>query len=101
MGVAANLFKIFLSLYNVQLILSLIEDDAIIKKILMHLNLWTMNHDPPPREKDLIAIHIQPHSSFEWWEVVNHASGNDDVYNDRILQMPYEDEYSQLTSYEY
>ena len=31
---------------------------------------------------------------------MNHASGND-VYNDRILLTPYEDEYSQLTSYEY
>jgi hypothetical protein len=82
-------------------IVSFIEDDATIKKILMHLNLWTMNHDPPPEEKDRIAIHIQPHRSFEWWEAVNHASGNDDVYNDRILQMPYEDEYSQLTSFEY
>ena len=81
-------------------IISFIEDDATIKKILMHLDLWTMNHDPPSVEKDRIAMHIQPHRSFEWWEAVNQASGND-IYNDRILQTPYEDEYSQLTPYEY
>lgn len=59
-----------------------------------------MNHDPPSGEKDRIAIHIQSHRSFEWWEAMNHASCDED-YDDRIVQMPYEDEYSQLTSYEY
>ncbi len=30
-------------------IISIIEDQAVIKKILVHLNLWvTKNHDPPP-----------------------------------------------------
>ena len=81
-------------------IISFVEDDATIKKILMHLGLWTMNHDPPSGEKDRIVMHIQPHRSFEWWEAVNQASGND-IYKDRILQTPYEDEYSQLTPYEY
>ena len=81
-------------------IISFIEDEAAIKKILMHLDLWTMNHDPPSEGKDRIAIHIQSHRSFEWWEAVNHASSNN-IYNDRILQTPYEDEYSQLTPYEY
>ncbi|MEA4820929.1 MAG: hypothetical protein VB122_01650 [Erysipelotrichales bacterium] len=47
-------------------IISFIEDDATIKKILMHLDLWNMNHDPPSGEKDRIAIHIQSHRSFEW-----------------------------------
>ena len=81
-------------------IISFVEDDATIKKILMHLDLWNMNHDPPSGEKDRIAINIHSHRSFEWWEVVNHASGNN-IYNDRILQTPYKDEYSQLTPYEY
>jgi len=81
-------------------IISFIEDDATIKKILMHLDLWNMNHDPPSGEKDRIAIHIQSHRSFEWWEAMNHASCDED-YDDRIVQMPYEDEYSQLTSYVY
>lgn len=81
-------------------IISFIEDDATIKKILMHLDLWNMNHDPPSGQKDRFAIHIQSHRSFEWWEAMNHASCDED-YDDRIIQMPYEDEYSQLTSYEY
>ena len=72
-------------------IISFVEDDATIKKILMHLDLWTMNHDPPLGEKDRISMHIQPHRSFEWWEAVNHVSGDGD-YNDRIVQTPYEDE---------
>jgi hypothetical protein len=29
------------------------------KKILKHLILWTMKHDPPRGEKDRIALHIQ------------------------------------------
>jgi hypothetical protein len=67
-------------------IISFIEDEATIKKILKHLDLWMpMNHDPPSR-KDL-SMHIQPHRSFEWWE-------------NKISNMPYEDEYSQLTPYE-
>ncbi len=53
-----------------------------------------MNHDPPSGEKDRISIHIQSHRSFEWWEAMNHASCNED-YDDSIVQMPYEDEYSQ------
>jgi len=82
-------------------IISFIEDDITIKKILMHLGLWmTLNHDPPLGENDRIALHIKLHRSFEWWEAVNHVSGDED-YNDGIIQIPYEDEYSQLTPYEY
>jgi len=82
-------------------IISFIEDDAIIKKILMHLGLWMpLNHDPPLGEYDRVALYIQPHRIFEWWEAVNRVSGDED-YNDRIVQTPYEDEYSQLTPYEY
>ena len=81
-------------------IISFIEDDATIKKILMHLGLWMhLNHDPPSGENDRIALHIQPHRSFEWWEAVNRVSGDED-YDDRIVQTPYEDEYSQLIPYE-
>ena len=101
---------------NEMWIISFIEDDATIKKILMHLGLWmTLNHDPPLCKNDLIALHIQSHRSFEWWESMNRVSGDED-YNDGIAQTPYEDEYSQpgclgeqwersvmssLTSYEY
>jgi len=82
-------------------IISFIEDDVTIKKILRHLGLWMpLNHDPPSSENNRIALHIQPHRSFKWWEALNRVSGDKD-YGDRIVQMPYEDEYSQLTPYEY
>lgn len=81
-------------------IISFIEDEAIIKKILKHLNLWMpQNHDPPKEEKDDFTIHIQSHRSFEWWEAVNSLSTQDNNYEGNY-QMPYEDEYSQLTPYE-
>jgi hypothetical protein len=79
-------------------IISFIEDEATIKKILKHLDLWMpMNHDPPSR-RDL-SMHIQPHRSFEWWENTNSTSYRPDIDED-ISNMPYEDEYSQLTPYE-
>jgi hypothetical protein len=74
-------------------IIAFIEEETVIKKILKHLNLWiTGNHDPPALSKavgedvfpDIPAINFT--GSFN---------------NDHTLsQMPYEDEYSQLTSYE-
>ena len=79
-------------------IISFIEDEATIKKILKHLDLWMpMNHDPPSR-KDL-SMHIQPDRSFEWWEATNNTSHRSDLDED-ISNMPYEDEHSQLTPYE-
>ena len=77
-------------------IISFIEDDATIKKILMHLDLWLpQTHDPPQEEPGRINLHIQPHRSYEWWEAINHVSGN--KYSDgTFAQSPYEDEYSQL-----
>jgi len=78
---------------NSMKIISFIEDDATIKKILKHLNLWMPNnHDPHPKED--FSIHIQPHRSFEWWEAVNNTSCNV-KYSEDIYNMPYEDEYSQ------
>jgi len=55
-------------------IILFIEDDTTIKKILMHLDLWTMNHDPPPGGKNRIAIHI---GVLNGGRAVNHSSGND------------------------
>ncbi|WP_092334642.1 hypothetical protein [Desulfosporosinus hippei] len=50
-------------------IISFIEDEVAIKKILIHLNLWLSdNHDPPPGS---IMLQVQPHRSFKWWEAVN------------------------------
>lgn len=82
-------------------IISFIEDDATIKKILMHLDLWLpQTHDPPQEESDRITLHIQSHRSYEWWEAVNHISGNE-YSEDKFAQSPYEDEYSQLEPCEY
>jgi len=82
-------------------IISFIEDDATIKKILMHLNLWDpQNHDPPPGPNKGIPLHTQAHRSYEWWEAVNHISGGEG-YADYSSQMSYEDSYSQEVPYEY
>lgn len=82
-------------------IISFIEDDATIKKILMHLDLWLpQTHDPPQLEPNRITLHIQPHRSYEWWEAINHISGNE-YSEDSFSQSPYEYEYSQLEPCEY
>jgi hypothetical protein len=63
-------------------ILSFIEDESAIKKILIHLDLWLpANHDPPP---DRITLQVQPHRSFEWWEALNKVSGHE-YLDDRSL----------------
>ena len=83
---------------NSMKIISFIEDEATIKKILKHLDLWMpMNHDPPLK-RDL-SMHLQPHRSFEWWETIDNTSYQPDLSED-IYNMSYEDEYSQLTPYE-
>ena len=65
-------------------IISFIEEEEIIKKILLHLNLWmTKNHDPPPNDK----IHQQIHNPQT-------LETNDNLYEpvyDYFPQMPYED----------
>lgn len=96
-------------------IIAFIEDERVIKKILVHLNLYeglpseysktngTKNHDPPHKDKDDFTIHIQPNRSYEWWEAINETIKNipsRENYAEEIYQMPYEGEYSQLTPYE-
>ncbi len=78
-----------------------IEDDATIKKILMHHDLWLpQTHDPPQEELGRINLHVQPHRCYEWWKAINHVPGNE--YSDgTFAQSPYEDEYSQLETCEY
>ncbi|MGI6448996.1 MAG: transposase [Desulfitobacteriia bacterium] len=77
-------------------IISFIEDEAAIKKVLIHLNLWLPdNHDHPPGS---IMLQVQPQRSFEWWEAVNQVS--DLEYVDDSMQKPYEDDFSQQTPYE-
>ena len=77
-------------------IISFIEDDTTIKKILTHLDLWLpQTHDPPQKESSCNTSHKQHHRSFEWWETINHLSVNE-YSDDNIVQRPFEDEYSQL-----
>ncbi len=83
-------------------IIAFIEDYVIIKKILLHLNLWeTHNHDPPP---DKIITGYVPEAQVE--RIKFTADNNDcDYYEDPPFydegsQVTYEDDYSQLTHYE-
>ena len=55
------------------------------------------NHVPPPEEEDF-TIHLQQHRSFEWWEALFNTSYQQNN-SEGIYQMPYEDEYSQITPY--
>jgi len=69
-------------------IISFIEDDAVIKQILKHLNLWeTRIHDPPI---DMRNMHNDSIMITEFSDFV------DDV----LSLNTYEDDYSQLTSYD-
>ena len=78
-------------------IISFIEDESLIKKILKHLNLWeTRIHDPPPDKRNMCndTTMIPEFSDFA-----------DDVfslntYEDDYSPVTYEDNYSQLTSYD-
>ncbi len=76
-------------------IISFIEDEATIKKILVHLKLWLpQDHDPP--DSDSFPLNFNGHRSFEWWEAINNTASCD-----TSNQMPYEDEYFQLIPCEY
>lgn len=62
-----------------------------IKEILLHLDLWMPgNHDPPNFYKEHQYIPASKPSGPSY----------DTTHDDYVLQMPYEDEYSQLTPYE-
>jgi hypothetical protein len=72
-------------------IISFIEDEETIKKILMRLDLWMPgNHDPPNLYNERQYIPASKPS----------GPSDDTTRDDYVLQMPYEDEYSQLTPYE-
>lgn len=90
-------------------IIAFVEEATVIKKILLHLNLWdTHNHDPPP---DKIITGYVPEVQEERIKLAadNHTQvlyDNDgDYYEDPPFydegsQVTYEDDYSQLTHYE-
>jgi hypothetical protein len=70
-------------------IIAFIEEEAIIQKILKHLNLWVPgNHDPP-----LLSNAVVPDMP-----AANDARSSDN--HETLPQMPFEDEYSQLSPYE-
>jgi len=77
-------------------------DEPIIKKILKHLNLWMPeshdppNHDPPKDMSDLIFENQQIEISIKG----HYLTSYDQTSSEHISQMPFEDEYSQLTPYE-
>ena len=77
-------------------IISFIEDEATIKKILVHLKLWLPQDHAPP-DSDSFPLNFNGHRNFEWWEAMNNTAASCDTSD----QMPYEDEYSQLIPCEY
>ena len=97
-------------------IISFIEEESLIKKILKHLNLWLddkqepPNHSPPQHILDLINTNID---ILYQQNTVRMRTGNTLInvkftYYDSfkqescgyIPQMPFEDEYSQLVPYD-
>ena len=74
-------------------IIAFIEEETVIRKILKHLNLWiTGNHGPPPLSKA---------AGEDEFPCVPAMDITDSFNNHHTQsQMPYEDEYSQLTTYE-
>lgn len=76
-------------------IISFIEEEAAIKKILKHLNLWMPNiHDPPEHSKSAAGTHFS--NILE----INLDASLQVVQEEIISHMPYEDDYSQLTPYD-
>ena len=98
-------------------IISIIEDLAIVKKILQHLNLWaTKNHDPPiissadieyaclqaplsiANEENLRSTRRVKVQEVSYEELPQLSF--DEFSDDYVIPMPFEDEYSQWTPYE-
>ena len=74
-------------------IVAFIEEETVVKKILKHLNLWiTGNHDPPPLSKTMGEDVFPDIPAMDYIDSFS--------YDYTLSQMPYEDEYSQLTTYE-
>lgn len=98
-------------------IISIIEDLAIVKKILQHLNLWaTKNHDPPiissadieyaclqaplsiANEENLRSTRRVKVQEVSYEELPQLSF--DEFSDDYVIPMPFEDEYSQWIPYE-
>jgi hypothetical protein len=93
-------------------IISFIEEESLIKKILKHLNLWMPDKDPPnhsPPQHILELINTNTNMPYKQNTIVGMSTGNtlittyayhDDnkETRDYIPQMPFEDEFSQAGS---
>lgn len=76
-------------------IISFIEEEAAIKKILKHLNLWMPNiHDPPEPNKGVAG------TRFSYILEINLDASLQVLQEEIISHIPYEDDYSQLTPYD-
>jgi hypothetical protein len=45
-------------------VISVIEDEEVIKKILKHLGLWEVKPRPPPRMAKTQVLHAEPHIDY-------------------------------------
>jgi len=105
-------------------IIAFIEEEAVIKKILSHLNLWLPQYHAPPdylgppgwSQASLLLAHASwaeicgnlqlnmlSDRSYEWWENRNtttHRNVNSHYNSDCEYQNPYEDEFSQEVLYD-
>jgi hypothetical protein len=75
-------------------IIAFIEEEAVIKKILTHLNLWLPGHDPPENNKPLQETQFLNVLDIDFNNIPPRTQ------QDYISQIPYEDEYSQETIYD-
>ena len=69
-----------------------IKEEVVIRKILKHLNLWITVHDPPSLSKAAVEDEFPCVPAMDITDSFNNHHTQS--------QMPYEDEYSQLTTYE-
>jgi hypothetical protein len=91
-------------------IISFIEDELVIKKILSHLNLLLPHyHDPPDNSTDdkVFKLNTYKQRSYEWWEMLNTVTSNasantgtayagaaaDEYYTDCQYQTPHNSEF--------
>ena len=75
-------------------IIAFIEEEAVIKKILKHLNLWLPSHDPPEKDNSFQKTQFSDILNIDFDDVSLR------IRQEAIPQIPYEEEYSQVTPYD-
>ena len=80
---------------NFMRIISFVEEEAVIKKILIHLNLWLPgNHDPPEEDKPL-------QTTIEYGNILEVEFDTcQPTYEEPIYRTPFEDAYSQISPFD-